>query len=295
MKYVVWVLLLACRPAQAQYYFYNEKYLDQPLLGEISAGAGWMNCFTDLGKGSEQGRGWRQLDWQGFRPTVNLGISLNWKQQLGLRFELGQGMVTAADSVLKGITGNAAFRYQRNLHFRSRIREALLLVQLYPIHLLNPGQSGKWAPYLLAGIGIFQFGPQARLSGIWTDLTPLRTEGEGAETWYACTQLNFPAGAGLRYELSALASLSLECNYRFLKTDYLDDVSTFFIDPASSKRPPAQEALLKELYGLSRNSPGRMVLYPGAVRGNPESRDSYFTVTLRAAWILNRYRLDRLR
>lgn len=291
MKYVVWVVLMACHPAAAQYYFYNDRYLDQPLLVGLSAAIGGMNCLTDLGKGAESGWGWKQVDQHAFRPAIQLGMSLNWKQRFGLRIELARGMVTAADSILRGQGGNAGFRFQRNLHFRSRIHEAMLLLECYPIGLIAPACPGKWAPYLFFGIGLFQFRPQARLSGQWTDLPPLRTEGQDPGTMYTLTQLNFPAGLGLRYEVSALASVVIEANYRFLTTDYLDDVSTRFIDPALSKRPPNEEALIKELYALSWNSPDRQVIFPGAIRGDPKSRDSYFSLTCRAVWILNRKRL----
>jgi hypothetical protein len=49
---------------------------------------------------------------------------------------------------------------------------------------------------------------------------------------YKLTQLNFPLGAGIKLECSALLNLRLEILHRITRTDYLDDVSTRYIDPS---------------------------------------------------------------
>jgi hypothetical protein len=92
------------------------------------------------------------------------------------------------------------------------------------------------SPYLLAGVGIFHFNPEACINNSWVLLQPLHTEGQGFKEYpnrppYKLTQFNFPVGIGIRYELSALLNLRLEIIHRILLTDYLDDVSTRYVDP----------------------------------------------------------------
>ena len=69
----------------------------------------------------------------------------------------------------------------------------------------------------------------------WVYLQPLHTEGEGFvanRPNYELTQLNIPMGFGLKYYISENVNLGLEFLYRKTFTDYIDDVSTTFVDPA---------------------------------------------------------------
>jgi hypothetical protein len=153
------------------------------------------------------------------------------------------------------------------------------------------------SPYLLTGIGVFKFNPQAQLQGKWVSLHRYRTEGQGFREYpgknqYKLTQLNFPAGLGCRYEISAIITLRLEMVYRFLKTDYLDDVSTQYIDPLNfHTNLNVNDAVIAEL--LADRGPE---LFPanyrqkGEMRGNPENRDGYFSFNFKLGFILNRKR-----
>ena len=46
---IVILLTTLIEKASAQYYFYNDKYYDSPLLFELGGSVGAMNCLTDLG------------------------------------------------------------------------------------------------------------------------------------------------------------------------------------------------------------------------------------------------------
>ncbi len=96
-------------------------------------------------------------------------------------------------------------------------------------------------PYVFAGFGVYHFNPQGSLTDAngnvtWYDLKPLRTEGEGMAQYpnrkeYSLTQFNVPMGAGIKYFLSHKTTIGLEVSYRQTFTDYIDDVSTNYIDP----------------------------------------------------------------
>jgi hypothetical protein len=204
---------------------------------------------------------------------------------------LNYGSVTAADSVLKNIGGDAVYRYQRNLHFRSKILEATVLGILYPSGFFRFESPPKIAPYLFLGLGIFHFDPKAFLLDEWTALAPLRSEGIDPSTYYNRWQSNLILGFGGSYEINARFSTMIEWSYRFLHTDYLDDVSTTFIIPDIGNRTEEQTKKLLALYALSSVRPGPDVSKPGAIRGNPSNKDSYFSLRVGFCWTINRERI----
>ncbi len=71
-------------------------------------------------------------------------------------------------------------------------------------------------------------------NGEWVDLKPLRTEGQGlipGREEYKLTQLNIPMGIGVKYFLTETFHVSSEVLHRKTFTDYIDDVSTNYVDP----------------------------------------------------------------
>ena len=183
---------------------------------------------------------------------------------------------------------------QRNLDFRSNITELYVAAELYPIMLLYNGNEDykpRLRPYGVIGVGAFKFNPQGSLTDnsgkvTWHDLKPLHTEGQGFDEFpdrkeYSLTQINIPMGLGVKYMVSERINVSFELLLRKSFTDYIDDVSTNYIDPnLFVKYLPAADAVTARRISdkvfaivnpnLSRNA-------PGIQRGNPSQNDSYFT------------------
>ncbi len=282
-----------------QSYFYNNRYYDRDLLFEISLSAGGMNCFTDLGGRSGRGKGFiKDLNIIHTRLTAAAGIGLIYRYRVGIRIDLQAGSIYANDRILKGDQSEAHMRYLRNLHFRSSVLEILAITEWFPLALLRgtPDEGApRWSPYIMGGAGVFQFNPQASINGIWVELQPLRTEGQGFAEYadrrpYKLTQVNFPVGAGLKYELSALFNLKLEVLHRITSTDYLDDVSTRYINPAlfSNYLDPVQARLAEALHDRGGELNNSHVPTPGAIRGSNKKNDAYFTVMCKLSWVLGR-------
>ncbi|MFN8245641.1 MAG: hypothetical protein U0T56_04550 [Ferruginibacter sp.] len=288
--------------ADAQYYFYDDSYYDSPLLFEVGASVGAMNCFTDLG--GKKGIGKR------FIKDLNLGktemamgayFSVMYKYAIGLRLEASFGKVGAYDSILAKVptTDIARARYNRNLHFRSNITEFSLMAEMHPLFMFidwswREQEPPRYSPYLLAGIGYYSFNPQAQLGRRWVDLQPLSTEGQGFPEYpdrqvYKLKQINFPVGIGVKYELSSILNLRGEFVYRILNTDYLDDVSTTYIDPQAflNNLPANTAATAIELSDRQRNK----ITGPGGKRGSPAEKDSYFTFNLKLGLMIGRERI----
>ena len=217
---------------------------------------------------------------------------------LGLRAAFQIGVLEGDDRLIKNNGSHELFRKQRNLDFRSNITEGYVAVELYPLMLLYSGNEEykpRFRPYGVLGVGAFKFNPQGSLTDIngnvtWHDLKPLRTEGQGFEEYpdrkeYALTQINIPMGLGIKYMLSERVNISLELLLRKSFTDYIDDVSTTYIDPnLFTKYLSAEDAVTARRISdkvfaivnpnLSRNSPGTQ-------RGNPGQNDSYFTTFIK--------------
>src|SRR6185437_13148643 len=105
------------------------------------------------------------------------------------------------------------------------------------------------------------------------------TEGEGfiaGRKMYSLTQIGIPFGAGVKLALSDNLNVGLEVGFRKLFTDYLDDVSTTYVDKNLLLANRGQKAV--ELSYRGDEIKGGSLVYPdsGAQRGNPGSKDWYY-------------------
>lgn len=294
----LWVVILCADTVSAQHYFYNDERLEAAVLWEIGGSAGMMNCFTDLGGRKGRGKGFvKDLNGQNSHWAGGFYIGALYRQALGGRLEAVWGKVSASDKVLEGEEGEARGRYRRNLHFRSKLWEVSCLVELHPLNLFQswPQMPVYLSPYVIGGLGIFRFNPEAFTGQEWVALQPLRTEGQGLPQYpdrqpYRLTQFNFPVGVGVRYELSALMNIRLEVIHRILNTDYLDDVSRGYIDPALFAMNPAVPSaeLATQLADRRQELDPSIITRHGEKRGNSTRNDAYFTVQCKLGLHLGR-------
>jgi len=278
-------------------YYYDNLHFDKPVNWELGAGAGGMNCLTDLGGRKGAGRGFiKDLTFSTTRPAASIYLGALYHYTIGGRLELTYGNITAYDSIIGSTEGIAGGRYQRNLSFRSKILEAALLAEFHPLAWYaynNRLGLPRFSPYLLGGIGLFTFRPTASLDGNRVSLNELHTEGQSFTEYadrrpYALTQCNIPVGIGVKYEASTLLNARLEVVHRVLFTDYLDDVSTSYISPEAfyGHLPASQAALAARL--ADRRKPSATGDKGSGIRGNSGKRDAYFTVQLKLGMVLNR-------
>lgn len=291
--------------AQPQYYFYDNDYLYTPVIYEFGVSAGVVNCLTDLGGTRGVGGKWTKdlnLGNNEFLGGLYFGALRN--ETIGIRLEANFGRLSAYDSILSNveITNIARARYNRNLSFRSNITEIALIAEFHPLwafinwSLRDNLDPPRFSPYLLGGIGYFKFNPQANLNGRWIDLQPLRTEGQGFEEYpnrkpYSLNGISFPFGAGLKYEISQLLNLRAEFVYRPTNTDYIDDVSTTFIDKTLFQKY-LTGAKLRNALLLNDRQRGEYLpqSWPNKKRGNIHDKDNYFSLNIKLSVNLGRER-----
>ena len=176
----------------------------------------------------------------------------------------------------------------RNLAFETHITEFSAVGEYYFFDL----NEQKFSPYVFGGLAVFHFNPydyNGTTQKIF--LKPLSTEGEGLSAYpsrkpYALTQLAIPFGGGVKYAFNDRLRLGLELGLRKLFTDYLDDVSTTYVDPNDLLAAKGQLAVDMsyrgdEVAGGNPNYPSK-----GAQRGGSKHKDSYYFLGLHLTYRL---------
>lgn len=224
-------------------------------------------------------------------------ISVQPNTWLGFRIAGQYTYLAGEDKIISTPGRPESFRKGRNLDFRSDVWEAYGAIEFYPLSYLNRDDEEyepKFKPYIFGGAGLFHFNPQGSLTDqngntTWHYLQPLHTEGQGFAEYpdrknYKLTQLNIPVGAGIKYGLTDNVSLSTELLYRKTFTDYIDDVSTAYIDPNMFIKylSPADANIALAISDKSSSAPGYPTrTEPGLQRGNPKNFDAYFSILLK--------------
>jgi hypothetical protein len=208
----------------------SKKYIS------FGVGMGASNYFGDLAPRSRRGssdigytRTYSSLFYlHRIHPHITVRASLTHMRIMGDDFSVAD---------LDQPNGDERGRFMRNLSFRNDIFEAagVGIFELFPTdrgflrrNFINP--------YGIFGLSFFRHNPKAKTpieqgqTSKWVNLRPLGTEGQytgipGTPRPYSLWQVGIPLGVGIRYRLEDKWDLSLEFCYRFVFTDYLDDVS----------------------------------------------------------------------
>jgi opacity protein-like surface antigen len=294
------LLVLLAPVAEAQrYHFYNDRFMEPSVVLELGVSGGIMNCMTDIGGNkNSQAKLLKGFSLQKTQFSGGLYVAGVYNDLLAVRLDYNFGRIEAIDSLLKGATDPSTVgRYERNLSFRSTIRELALNVELHPIffidYLGNGTEPPRFSPYVFAGLGWLSFDPQANIDNRWVRLEPLRLEGQGFKEYpdrkrYKTQAIAIPVGVGLKYEWTQLITLRLEVNRRFTNTDYLDDVSqAAWVTPSLFYQylQPSQADLAARLYNRSARFNPPQDTRP---RGNPKAKDAYWSGSFKLGFNINR-------
>jgi hypothetical protein len=292
--------LLMSQSLQAQSYFYNNKYYENAVVAEFGASVGIMNALTDLGGKKGIGKKFiKDLNWKNSKPSFSLYALAMYKYAFAGRIEITFGSIQSADSILKPVAASTFGRYERNLSFKSKITDIQLAMEVHPLFFKDYGNEDppRISPYAVLGVGYYSFDPQAKLNGNWIALQPLRTEGQGFREYkgtepYKLKQINVAAGAGVKYEINSLLNARLEIVHRFLSTDYLDDVSTVFIDPSlfANYLPANLATFARQLYNRRGELNPNDATPINDQRGDPRDNDAFFSIQLKVGIALGRQR-----
>jgi len=252
----------------------------------------------DLGGAVGIGRTFiKDIDYPLIKLSKGLFVGVAPREWIGFRLAVNTGVLEGDDKLAPNKGGDEVYRLERNLNFRTKLLEGYAAVEFYPSVFLEQYEDlkGKLRPYGIIGVGVYHFNPQTQdNSGNWVALQPLNTEGQGFPEYpdrkvYKLTQMELPMGFGFKYYLKENMFIGLEVLHRKLFTDYVDDVSTDYIDPIYFDKylSPANAALARQLnYRGTYSSVTRPSDVVGAQRGDPKQNDAYFSTILRLGWRL---------
>ena len=269
------------------------------------------------------------------RPAVGLHYSHRFGPRYTLNGSFIYGTLRGADGESADKNNNDAyFRYTRNLSFRNRIKELSVVASMD----LFENQStyinrAPWTPYAFAGVAVFHHNPQAQVpqfqldgvtrfsnAGEWVNLRDLGTEGQYAQLEksdanngikpYKLIQIAIPFGLGARFRINQLMDFSVELGFRYLFTDYIDDVSQNYVDLGVFGDDELAKAMsyrgneLAEVrdnagelhtYTSDRAGGGTYSVAPGYGaehkdnwRGNDKDKDTYMVTTFKLTYIFGK-------
>jgi hypothetical protein len=273
------------------------------------------------------------------RPGIGLSLTHRFGPRYSLTGNFMYGTVSGSDSRSSDASdaSSGVYRYQRNLSFRNRIKEFSVVGNFDLFQNQSTYISRvKWTPFLYAGAAIFHHNPQALApktdvhgnplpgGGEWVNLQPLGTEGQNADldpndvnygnTPYKLIQIAIPFGLGVRFRINEVLDFSAEFGFRYLFTDYIDDVSKNFVDLGVFGDDEMAKALSYRTHELPEFAPAAantsLTSYMGRdnqtyyvlsgygseyknetssnIRGNSSDRDIYTVTTFKLSYILGK-------
>lgn len=274
------------------------------------------------------------------RPGFTASFAHRFGPRYTFRAGLSYGRLQSDDFEVADPNGeDSQYRWVRNASFRNDIWE-LQAVAIFDL-LKNEGTSLNrvdLTPYVLVGAALFHHNPKARVpesyvlpadqnahfdfpnAGEWVSLQPLGTEGQNADLDpndvnfgskpYSLWQFAIPIGIGVRYRLSDQLDISMDLTFKWLFTDYIDDVSQHYVDLGAldsdlaramsnrSKEATSANGGPRDISGWATNTyTGRDGVEYEVIsgfgqegfsnkRGGSEVNDLYYVTSIRIAYVI---------
>ena len=275
-------------------------------MRKIVALIGWIICCTATEK----------LHAQSFFTGTEYGFGIGGAQYFGdLNDNYGLKYIRQAGSVFTRIHVNPfiAVRFsanyahigyddklssnyynkKRNLNFQSDIIEAAVQAEFNFFRFTTGEDKARFTPYLTGGIGGFYFNPYTKYNGVRYNLKDMGTEGQFvgyADRIYSNFNICFPLGVGVKYWLRPGVNLGFEISHRLTLSDYIDDVSTTYVDRTLFDPNPSNPSPAYILQDRSLEKEGEPLGRPGKQRGNSATKDQYMTFMFNISFQFKTYR-----
>jgi hypothetical protein len=228
--------------------------------------------------------------------TGGIFFRKNFGNYIGLRVAANYARLGYSDVYNK----HNEFMQRRNLSFNTNIWE-LAVQGDFNFYRFMPGEPGfSFTPYVTIGASIFNYDPFTFLNDEKHYLRPLGTEGQGSAAYpsrkpYSSMAFAVPFGVGVKYALNSRMNIGFEVVHRFTNTDYIDDVSTTYVEP--SVFPPNPDGSPSTAYLLSDRSyeTGTPIGEKGVQRGNSKQKDQFATAIFYLSFNLQSYKCPTVR
>lgn len=281
------------------------SFLLQSQNHELGISLGTSNFLGDLGGANHIGVPFLEdVEPTLFRPAGGVFYRYNMKRVLSFEANFLATELRGDDKLIGNgpVFSDFWFRHYRNLNFKSFIASISVNVQLDLFRYKTKYKNHTyWTPFIGAGVGLFYMNPKANLGNGWISLQPLGTEGQGLpghQKIYSRIQPNFPISFGIKYQYNKHWKLELSCVHHITLTDYIDDVSTVYVDPIElnanydKEKAALVASIARRSVELDKDNLYGNVTAPGQQRGNPNNKDSYFMVLFKISYVFGTSHYD---
>jgi hypothetical protein len=249
--------------------------------GELGFGVGAAHYFGDLNTRANINR-------PKFAATAF--FRKNFGNYIALRLSGSYARVGYSDVYNK----RNEYMRRRNLSFNSNIWELALQGDFNFYKFLPYNEETRFTPYVTLGVGLFTYDPFAYLGGQKYYLRTLGTEGQGSQLYpdrkpYGTMAFSIPFGVGMKYNLNDRMNIGFEIVHRFTSTDYLDDVSKTYVEPAVFPPNPDGTPSAAQLLSDRSYETGALIGGKGVQRGISKQKDQFATAIIYVSWNLQSY------
>ena len=201
-------------------------------------------------------------------PAIGFGLLYEINDKMLIRGDFTYGTISAHDKYGKK-------NKNRNLSFNSTLTEYSIGFEYTLLNLYLYRAS----PYLFTGVALFDFNPYTKNEkGGIIFLAELNTEGQGfydGRKNYKLRQFSIPFGGGIQWAINDNKRLGIVFGFRKTFTDYIDDVSTTYVDETALALARGQK-VADIAYRGDELPNGASYPAGGSPRGNAKSKDSYY-------------------
>lgn len=194
-------------------------------------------------------------------------------------------------------------RVGRWLNFRNDMFELYARPEITIFQDNDLGGRGRYSTdfrlFAYVGIAAYYSNPKGQINslGDWHELQPLATEGED----YSQIGLAIPAGIGFYFTKKRKYRFGFDMGWRTTFDDYLDDVSTIYINPDDLPNDLSREIYNQHQYAPTEvdgqavpneyqygywDPPGEESKPSENKRGDPTHNDSYLTMNVTFSYVL---------
>jgi hypothetical protein len=189
-------------------------------------------------------------------PAGGIYFRYETNYRYAFRFGVSHGSISGNDA-----TSGEPDQVERNINFRTNITDVHALAEFNFVEYRISNDRYRFTFFIFAGLAGYYFNPKSDLGNGngYVAMRPYHIEGKN----YPKLQISVPFGVGIKWNVAEKVGMGLEWGPRRTFTDYLDDVSG-----------PYPEMSNTDGGIIDRTTNSSAV--PGAMRGNPTTRDWYF-------------------
>ncbi|MBO0932509.1 outer membrane beta-barrel protein [Fibrella aquatilis] len=199
-------------------------------------------------------------------------LQLSWSVGGLVQYRFDEYMSLRADVGLTHLRGDQQYTKNKlnNLSFSSINTSVSVGVQVDFRSIDYPQYN---IPYGWLSLGVISINPTTLCNGQRISLIDLKTENVTYADWAGAISY----GVGLPLRISRKVQLRLEGRYTHVLSDYLDDVSTVYVDKSTG-------SLLAQKLADRRSELGIAANRVGAQRGDASYNDGYFLLSLQIVY-----------